>query len=299
MTETSTTISDPLDIPRGSLVLVTLTPEYARSWQGPRVLRERDSSDEERTFYATPHNDASDYVTLVVPESDQRSQDMWPIRRPGDYGLTLDTPHRGWDVLKTYVSPVVVDEAPRPLQVGDRVTIAHPEATAWNGPGEVTEVRHPDTLLIVRAESGQFAGQTGGFHPDHLTRAEEASQEAASGPETAEGAAVETFTREDVDRLVREAREAARAEAERRFEEWKDRASDIACQYADDNNLCGEFERCMEELGLRGRNREYEVTIVIGVEARNEDHARDAAVERVYDMGHSEIRYAIQDVEEA
>jgi hypothetical protein len=47
------------------------------------------------------------------------------------------------------------------------------------------------------------------------------------------------------------------------------RYGEVAHQYANDNSLCGEFDRCMEEIGLptRVRDREFEVTVRVTVEA--------------------------------
>lgn len=84
------------------------------------------------------------------------------------------------------------------------------------------------------------------------------------------------------------------------------RASEVASQYADDNSLCGEFERCMEAIGLqdlgltslRERERLYDVTydhetecdtcghettesttVQVWITARNDDHAWDVLTE--------------------
>ena len=78
-------------------------------------------------------------------------------------------------------------------------------------------------------------------------------------------------------------------------ERWKRRAEEIASEYADNNDLCGEFERCMEAIGLqsrRERERLYRVTytgetpcdscgqdttgpqsVEVWVTARDDDHA--------------------------
>lgn len=114
------------------------------------------------------------------------------------------------------------------------------------------------------------------------------------GPSEPSEGLPETFTREDVDRLVREARAAKDEE----FQQWKERANEVAIEYAIENDLCGEFERCMEEIGFRGRNEDYTVTFTVTVSARNDDGARDEAIERVYNMTYSDLRCAIDSVEE-
>lgn len=75
--------------------------------------------------------------------------------------------------------------------------------------------------------------------------------------------------------LQRELERAAErlTEAQRQFEAWKERATEIAHTYANDNSLCGEFDACMEDIGLRGRNSDYDVVIRVSVTARDEDSA--------------------------
>lgn len=51
-----------------------------------------------------------------------------------------------------------------------------------------------------------------------------------------------------------------RAEASREFDAWKARAEEIAHEYADSNELCSEFDRCMQDVGLSPRRRTYDVT---------------------------------------
>lgn len=229
MTDISTTTA--LDIPRGDLVLVTISEEYAGSWEAPAAYRGEGLDVDRRTFYAT-HDDRqspSDYVTLVVPETDDRSEGMWALNGTR-YGLTLDGPHRGWDIRKAHVSLVV-------------------------------------------------------------------SPETAEGPSEASDVLPVTFTQADVDRLVRE----ARAAKDREFAAWKEEASRIACEYADENSLCGEFERCMEDIGLQGRNRDYEVTVTFSltVTARNEDEAEEEAASILRDDIYYRMSSADFDVEPA
>jgi hypothetical protein len=52
-----------------------------------------------------------------------------------------------------------------------------------------------------------------------------------------------------------------RTAASREFDAWKARATETAHEYADRNELCSEFDRCMEDIGLEPRSgREYLVT---------------------------------------
>ena len=84
--------------------------------------------------------------------------------------------------------------------------------------------------------------------------------------------------------LQRELERAAErlTEAQRQFEAWKERATEIAHTYANDNSLCSEFDNCMEEIGLRGRNSDYEVVIRVNVTARDEDSAVAQVSESYY-----------------
>lgn len=78
-----------------------------------------------------------------------------------------------------------------------------------------------------------------------------------------------------------------RMSAQREFEAWKARATETAHTYADNNSLCSEFDRCMEEIGLDPRIRSYRVdldvsaTASVYVDARNEEEAAELAEEMV------------------
>ena len=47
----------------------------------------------------------------------------------------------------------------------------------------------------------------------------------------------------------------------RRFEAWKARATDIAHEYANDNDLCSRFDDAMRDIGLPERTREVDVRV--------------------------------------
>lgn len=47
----------------------------------------------------------------------------------------------------------------------------------------------------------------------------------------------------------------------RRFEAWKGRATDIAHEYAEDNDLCSRFDDAMRDIGLPERSREVSVRV--------------------------------------
>lgn len=114
---------------------------------------------------------------------------------------------------------------------------------------------------------------------------------------------------DDVTALVEQARAEERERLTRQFDEWKERANIVAIEYAENNDLCGEFERCMEEIGFRGRYAEYDVTVsvTLRVRARNEDDAEDQASNLLYNAEHygynidgeSVIDYNVESAERA
>lgn len=84
---------------------------------------------------------------------------------------------------------------------------------------------------------------------------------------------------------------------ERAFEAWKERATQVAHEYAETNSLCGEFDRCMEEIGLSPRERSYNVTthITVSVPARALARSEDSAVEQIDDLTTGDLRRAVED----
>ncbi len=68
-------------------------------------------------------------------------------------------------------------------------------------------------------------------------------------------------------------------------DEWKRRATVTAHEYAERHDLCQEFDRCMEAIGLEGRERDYTVpvevnlTVHVNVRAKSADEAEDAATD--------------------
>jgi hypothetical protein len=93
-----------------------------------------------------------------------------------------------------------------------------------------------------------------------------------------------TMTRAEYDASLTRAREEGKREQRRtdvdEFERWKSNATEIAHSYADDNSLCSEFDRCMEEIGLEPRTREYVVEFRMTVTARDADSAIEDAEEQ-------------------
>ncbi|MFF0818627.1 hypothetical protein ACFYVR_26290 [Rhodococcus sp. NPDC003318] len=64
-----------------------------------------------------------------------------------------------------------------------------------------------------------------------------------------------------------ETRADAQRQRERR-ESWLESLVSDAHEWADSNSLCGEFDRFMDEHGLPGRDRDYEVTVDVTVTTR-------------------------------
>lgn len=103
------------------------------------------------------------------------------------------------------------------------------------------------------------------------------------------------------------AKAEGRAEATAEFDRWKEFATETAHEYANDNDLCGEFDRCMTEIGLRPRQREFyveaHVTVSYNVgryiEALSEEDAADQLAENIREYVSDEdvVTYGTWDVE--
>lgn len=106
-----------------------------------------------------------------------------------------------------------------------------------------------------------------------------------------------TFHGYAVEREQERTRSALRrlGEARDEFDSWKERATETAHAYANRNDLCGEFDRCMEDIGLPGRAVDHTVSVTVTITHRASVTitARDAddAAEQV---GTDEIIEAIE-----
>ena len=56
--------------------------------------------------------------------------------------------------------------------------------------------------------------------------------------------------------------------------DWVRRLNESACEWADRNSLCSEFESFCEEWGMEGREREFDVDVEVTVSFRMERSAR-------------------------
>lgn len=224
------------------------------------------------------------YHVVIVSNSDPRigtdrpvgpSWNPWALTGDRDVpdidGLDRAT-HRGWWVHDANVTYV---DAPTPTVTTpdrDRLTFGElDEGDVWGNVGYVSG-GHP---LWVKVGDGYRR------HGDTDTHVYSSPGASYMVERVERGSVSESTESEAIRKAVAEAVRAERDRLTAEFEAWKERATETAHSYADDNSLCGEFDRCMEEIGLRPRAREYEVEIVqrytITVEASDEDDAAEQA----------------------
>lgn len=178
---------------------------------------------------------------------------------------------------------IVVLAADDPRSAGMWASNAFPGHRAWNVP-----VR----LLTPYVE------ESGTPEPEGSENGSETPSAADLVALHREGVDVDALTRELADVKAERDRLSLRvAEQRREFEAWKEHATRVAHEYADDAELCEQFDNCMEAIGLPSRRREYVVTINYTVTARNDDDAVEA-VSNEYCYTSDLIRYAEVDVEE-
>lgn len=67
-----------------------------------------------------------------------------------------------------------------------------------------------------------------------------------------------------VERTLQAVRESANTERAN-HREWVRRLNESACEWADENSLCSEFERFCEQWGLEGRERDFDVEVNVTV----------------------------------
>lgn len=307
MSTDTTTTADTLGLSRDHLTLVVLSEEYARGGLAPHHFRNGTSTftEDDRTFYAVQHPRAEDAV-LVVPTSDPRHAGMWMVDRSDVGGaLSPDQMHnyRGWSVPREHLSRGLSESqavavaygrpASADMSGGERsrlpIAEAYPVGSIWhhtNGGNAVVvshDARQHNHLVVQQDDGRRNEWIRGALDLDSTTYVgQEASQEATTGPQAADEGPSETFTRDELDRLVREARDEERVRQTRAFDEWKERANAVAVQYAKDNELCGNFERCMADIGLMGREEWDEshkvtryVTFRVEVQATPDEDAYD------------------------
>lgn len=300
-----------VDIPLGELATVVLSPEYMRSGDAPYGMRDADvSNGNARTFYAVRSADDG-HVLIVFPESDPRSQGAWALGVNESHvpaiaeDIRNGNRYRGWNVNQRHVVVVAVPPGENsyswermsygsPVSVGDRVRYVDrrgagdPTCHAEYGDmGEVIYVASDGDCIRVRFDDGHESLRSR-FRFERGTLVPNGTPEATSADLTASEGEARTFTQEDVDRLVREARDAKQAE----FDQWIETANARAVEYAEANGLCGEFERCMADIGMMGRaewreahQTTYDVRFVVTVtvDASDRDDAEERARNELWD----------------
>lgn len=132
--------------------------------------------------------------------------------------------------------------------------------SSWTSTDYSVNVSHPLGYEFGRDPAHRWEEQVIAFFTGPAAQAEER----------------QLFTREELAAAVNRARDEVSAEAARAFEEWKERATEVAHEYADNNDLCSEFDRCMEEIGLPTRRVEYDVTYRVVLERGTDPHGLDA-----------------------
>lgn len=281
-----------------NLQLFRLATDYPRGYS-PRgfqanVLDSPEDSDARVFFGVQPSEGAGDgYTLLILPDDDPRSSGMWDAA--GNAATPTDgKTYRGWNVESRYVTPV---ETPTP----DPYAALVPGAwftwgtrVVWYRVDHVDgDNVHTDRRLYSETPTTADAGQESpdvwskGSMRDRLHVLPPFGQET---PQEATPTAPQETPEEAYLRGRRDAEEAARRE----MEAWKARATEIAHTYANDNGLCSEFDRCMVDVGLTPRTREYEVHVcyTFTVEASNADAAAEEAEEYLGGMDADDlIRY--------
>ena len=202
---------------------------------------------------------------VIAQTSDGGSIWLYPLAVIGYrlYGVPLGTTLR--DVEDT------------PLSEGEfrAADLTNPVWRSLSGYGEVVEA-----LASFFVATGVFTG----------TEAEAFRASAGRWPH----ASVDAPTPDEVSEAVRVAVRQANQIAEARFEAWKENAQEIAISYANNNSLCGEFDACMREIGLNGRQKEWRATYSICVEVPYDEDVSDYITELGYDMG----SFTLESVEE-
>lgn len=243
------------------------------------------------TYYAVEESGYSNMSTLVMREDDDRRGRAWNVGRDGTApvkeaieaaGLDGAT-HYGWHVDRGVVEFLANDDVSTfgALSVGDafQITPDHMSRT-W--------VKEDDGTARQVIGDNDYNGKVSFFGSDNDVTPVTLSVVGNSDTERDQllSDAVAEAKREERIRLTRE------------FDQWKENATEIAHQYANDNSLCGEFDRCMSEIGLRPRDREWAVTftVTVTVEASDDDTAVSQAREEYPDL----LRWAdVEDVEAA
>lgn len=246
------------------------------------------------TYYVVENGYNDTMHTLLMREDDDRRGRAWNVGRDAtarvreaveSAGLDGAT-HYGWHVPRGVVEFLAENASTfGALSIGEAFSIPADNGTSlsrtWvkTGDGEARQV----------LGNNDYNGRMSFFGNDNDVTVVTLSV-VVPGEELLSPAAV--------GERVRDAVREERARLTREFDQWKENATEIAHQYANDNSLCGEFDRCMSEIGLRPRDREWQVTfsVTVNVEASDDDSAVEQAREEYPDL----LRWAdVEDVEAA
>lgn len=128
-------------------------------------------------------------------------------------------------------------------------------------------------MRLQTARIGEYNGNTndplsrlGADVLDELTRFLGQTSPTLAAAVASSGDTPATVTGESVEEAYARGQREAREQASREFEAWKAQATATAHEYADENDLCSEFDRCMSEIGLPTRARTYDVTYRVTVD---------------------------------
>lgn len=220
-----------------------------------------------RTFFAIDSVVGDGWVTLFAPESDPRHVGMW--EDSGDLRNLSDdwrgeSPLHGWHVRRDALAalealpatpadstPVETPGEPEP-EFLDTTFGAIPVGTEWSNRGQWDSGSHwvkidPERYVSVSVERPDLSGYINTSRPDYAVTIRNSAH-------------VPTVDNSDNSEEVTRLRDQLRNER-LEFERWKENAQEVATDYANSNGLCSEFDRCMEAIGLEGRQREYDVTV--------------------------------------
>lgn len=292
-------MNDMNDIPNdiNTLTLVVVSPDYySIGLASPGMMGQPHESDDERTFFARGGSEVgSNWRALILPASDPRSLGMWGTTHDGVEDA------RAWNVnADLYLTPATptpatpVEECPRHPTLDDLrsgAIIANEglvTSTQWvvdedvasDGPdgrlllsafavdsdGPITtrqrgaSVAHTLNGMVLVSDDDAHRGALRYARTLRTAASSEAPQEA---PEASEEALPRTYTQEEYDAAIRAVTREARIAAEMEFDRWKEQTTTLAHDFANENSLCSEFDRFMEEVGLRPREREYSVRVEV------------------------------------
>lgn len=299
---TGTTFSPP---EVGTLVLATVADTYRA---GPGAHATLGS---EPFYVGTSNGLGSGYATILVRDDDPRYEwGFWEANKETHRLPDDGHEYKGWNIptgeFRPYPAPDSTLLTVENMTPGTVVTRSAEESSevAWAilahdvEAGTVTFTAHgwsatrttrpaefwgEDSAYRVFPADAIVVGGVAGPGPFSASRqyAVDRAREVLAGPSPDLAPDGETFTREDVDRAVRH----AVAESNQRHQQWVEDLSEDARAWADENSLCSEFDRFMQEHGLEGRTREFEVrlTYVVTVTASDRDDAVDVACEQVTD----------------